>query len=239
VYLVGVLTIVVAGAAFMAYFLPRPDKPQASPDQPLQVPQASRPNPGPQAANLVAESLGKMRIGHFDEARHLASEALKFEPGNHIAKALLYLAAYVERYEPLADTAFAGLPRGAEVDLGKGFGLAEFIERDGDSWAFMCRGRHRNFTTAQLKDVARRFRITERWVHEFGTPTDQLTLGAIHIVKRLKAHGTMVQDHNGQPCDECLEAAKARWNRVMESPDASSEDKEAARMLLTLGSESG
>jgi hypothetical protein len=238
VYLVGVLTIVVAGVALMSNFLPKPIEPPAPINQPPPVPPAP-PNPGPQVANLVAESLGKMRIGNFEEARHLANEAMKFEPENQIAKALRYLAAYVERYEPLADTAFAGLPRGAEVDLGKGYGLAEFIQRDGDSWTFMCRGRHRNFTTAQLKDVARRFRITERWVHEFGTPADQLTLGAFHLVKRLKAHGTMVQEQNGQPCDECVEAAKTRWDRVMESPDASPEDKEAARMLLTLGSESG
>jgi hypothetical protein len=245
VYLVGVLTIVVAGVVLMANFLPKPineidsneiDSKDQATDQSISV---IPPIPVKHAAKLVLESLEKMRVGFFDEATRLAAEAQHLDPANQTAKALPFLAAYARHYEQLADAAFDGLPRGSEVDLGKRYGLAEFVDRDGDSWTFICHGSHRKFTTAELKTMPGvRFRITERWAHDLGTPADQLTLGAVHLVKRLKAHGNMTKDSQDHPCEECLEAAKARWSRVAESPDASPEEKEAALMLLTLSRES-
>lgn len=137
---------------------------------------------------LVVESLGAAKEGLFVKANDLAQDALRLCPDHPAATGAWYLAAYAQQYTKLADEALERL--NGDVDLGSKYGIAAFIERNGDTYTFRCRGANRKFTSRQLGAMnGVRFRITRQFLDNAENPANDLILAAVHYLKSIDTSG--------------------------------------------------
>lgn len=176
---------------------------------------------------LVIESLAAAREGLFVKANDLAQEAIRLCPEHPAATGAWYLAAYAQQYPKLADEAMERL--NGDVDLGPKYGIAAFIERNGDTYTFRCRGGNRKFTSRQLGAMnGVRFRITRQFLDNAENPANELILAAVHYLKRIDTSG----NQNLTNPAASLDAAVARCTNATRGADGLAEHAEHVMALF-------
>lgn len=240
---------VIGGAAFGIVWLlsetmpeEKRAKPQAVPaPPPLQVADGAGRNPhtvsgkapaarASGADSLLDETLRKIGAGAFAEADKLAQEAIALEPESLRAKGIWCLGAYAQKYLVLADEAIDELDGSCIINFGGNYGQAAFIERNGDQFTFRCNGENVPFSLAQLNSIdGVRFRIAARWLDGAGLPANDLILGSILYIKKLDDTGRYLGSRGPWKA-----AARKRWQKALEAPDAPADVRQHAEWLLSL-----
>lgn len=201
------------------------------PDNKPPSPAAQNPGANGQALDAARQHLKtaieKARSGSLAEARALARRASKALPDE--SEGLNLMIDYFESYPALADEARIKLNGNSEVDLGKPWGKAQFVEQGPDTITFFVQGKHKRFTLQQFNELAGvRFRVTRDYLDRAASPTNHLILGASLFLMNI--------DENGHSTtrDAC-DAARRRFQKAITSNDrVSREDGTVMMKALAL-----
>lgn len=148
------------------------------------------------ARKQLEDALTLARQGSFDEALRLSQRAARALPDQ--GEGLELLIAYSRQYPGLADQAVKALNGSSEVDLGRPYGKAQFVDQNATEITFFAKGRHETFSIHKfnsLKGV--RFRVTRNFLDNAKNPANDLILGACHFLMMVNDEGEQAPGSDG------------------------------------------
>lgn len=120
---------------------------------------------------------------------------------------------YVRQYSDQADRARLALNGSSEVDLGRPWGNAQFVEQDADCITFFMNGKHERFTVKKFNGLEGvRFRLTRDYLDRGSNPTNDLILGSYQFLMHVDETGSV--DPRG-----ARDAAQRRFRKAITSRD--------------------
>ena len=214
--------------------------PIVAPDEPIDVPKgagkslppkrvqaevAAPLNVNKEAFQHVKQAVENCRKGNFKEADFDAQKALKINPRFEEAKTVRILIGYAKQYPKLATGAENALNENCEVDLGRKYGRAWFIEKDDESVTFRTKGQNKRFSRKELQGIPGvRFRITQQFLANANNPANDLILGAFQFLRHV--------DANGNDLPAGIVSTPSHWKKATESQEE--EFREHAKLLIKL-----
>ena len=212
--------------------------PIVAPDEPIDVPKgAGKSLPPKRVQAEVAAPFNKEAFQHlkravencrkenFVEADSDAQKALKINPRFEEANAVRILIGYAKQYPKLATDAENALNGNCEVDLGRKYGKALFIEKDDQSVTFRTKGQNKRFSRKELQGIPGvRFRIIQQFLANANNPANDLILGAFQFLCHV--------DENGNDLPAGIVSTPSHWKKAFESQEE--ESREHAELLIKL-----
>ena len=168
---------------------------------------------GADARKQLEDALKLARQGSFDEALRLTQRASKALPDQ--SEGLGLIVEYAGQYTQLADQARQALNGSNEVDLGRPYGKAQFVEQDANQITFFAKGKHERFAIEKfnsLKGV--RFRVTRDFLDNAENPANDLILGACHFLMKVSDKGEQGAGSDG------TREAEQRFGKAIASGDS-------------------
>jgi hypothetical protein len=165
------------------------------------------------AHKQLEDALKLARQGSFDEALRLTQRASKALPDQ--SEGLGLIVEYAGQYTQLADQARQALNGSNEVDLGRPYGKAQFVEQDANQITFFAKGKHERFTIEKFNSLMGvRFRVTRDFLDNAENPANDLILGACHFLMKVSDKG-----EQGAGSDGTREAER-RFGKAIVSGDS-------------------
>lgn len=175
------------------------------------------------ARKQLEDALTLARQGSFDEALRLSQRAAKALPDQ--GEGLELIVEYSRQYPGLADQAVKALNGSSEVDLGRPFGKAQFVDQNANEITFFAKGQHETFSIEKfnsLKGV--RFRVTRDFLDNAENPANDLILGACHFLMKVNDKGENADESDG------VREAERRIGKAIASCDPTSAEQGTAMM---------
>lgn len=183
---------------------------------------------GESVEELIASGLKACREGRFDAADDLGTEAARLAPHDPRGHGIRVLTAYLRQYPALSDEAIDRMNGAVEVDLGRRYGRAAFVDRHDDELVFMANGRHVRLSLEEFNAInGARFQVTRQYLENGHQAANDLILGAFHLVKQIDEAGVYRPQS-----DAGRDAARLRWEAVAQSSETEVADH--AQYLLAL-----
>lgn len=181
---------------------------------------------------LIASGLKACSEGWFDAADDFGTEAMRLAPHDPRGHGIRVLTAYLRQYPALADEAIDRMNGAVEVDLGRRYGRAAFVDRHDDELVFMANGRHVRLSLKQFKAIdGARFQVARQFLENGHQAANDLILGAAHLVMQINEAGVYRPQ-----ADAGRDAARLRWQAAAQSSEKVVADH--AQDLLALLEES-